>query len=203
MKKISIAFAAALALASFAGCKKKGGAGEAMAKMSEFKDKMCKCSDKACADKVTDEMTKWSQEMAKNADKDTKVSEEDTKKMQEVTEEFTKCATKAMTAGAGAPPAGDKPAGDKPAGDKPADTAAPAAGNTGIAECDEYRAEVEKLAKCDKIPQQARDAMKQGFDSASAAWKDLASAPKEAKDAAASACKSGTDAVKQALAACN
>jgi len=200
MKKITIAFAAAMALASF-GCKKKGGAGEAMAKMGEFKDKMCKCSDKACADKVTDEMTKWSQEMAKTADKEAKVSEEDTKKMQEVTEEFTKCATKAMTAGA---PAGDKPAGDKPAGDKPAEGAAPAAGGaTGIAECDEYKAAVEKLASCDKIPQQARDAMKSGFDQASQAWKDLASAPKEAKDAAASACKSGTDAVKQAMAACN
>src|SRR5262249_51382325 len=180
MKKISIAFAAALALASFGGCKKKGGAGEAMAKMGEFKDKMCKCSDKACADKVTEEMTKWSQEMAKTADKEAKVSEEDTKKMQEVTEEFTKCATKAMTAGA--------PAGDKPAEPKKDDSAAAPAGGgaTGIAECDEYKAEVEKLAKCDKIPQQARDAMKQGFDSASAAWKDLASAPKEAKDAAAS-----------------
>jgi hypothetical protein len=200
MKKMTIAFAAALALASFGGCKKKGGAGEAMAKMGEFKDKMCKCSDKACADKVTEEMTKWSQDMAKTADKEAKVSEEDTKKMQEVTEEFTKCATKAMTAAA---PGGDKPAGDKPA-DKKDDSAAPAGGGaTGIAECDEYKAEVDKLAKCDKIPQQARDAMKQGFDSASAAWKDLASAPKEAKDAAASACKSGTDAVKQALAACN
>jgi hypothetical protein len=201
MKKMTIAFAAALALASFGGCKKKGGAGEAMAKMGEFKDKMCKCSDKACADKVTDEMTKWSQEMAKTADKEAKVSEEDTKKMQEVTEEFTKCATKAMTAGAGAPPAGgDMKKDDKPAGDT---AAAPAGGSTGIAECDDYRAEMEKIAKCDKIPQQARDTMKQGFDAASAAWKDLASAPKEAKDAAASACKSAADAAKTALAACN
>src|SRR5689334_16962526 len=47
MNKLMIAFAATMALASF-GCKKKagtGGSGEAMAKMTEFKDKMCACKD--------------------------------------------------------------------------------------------------------------------------------------------------------------
>src|SRR5438132_10142877 len=68
MKKITIAFLAAMSLASF-GCKKKGAAGEAMAKMDEFKTKMCACKehDTKCAQAVTDDMTKWSQEMAKNA----------------------------------------------------------------------------------------------------------------------------------------
>src|SRR5262245_19515413 len=194
MKKISIAFAAALALASFAGCKKKGGAGEAMAKMSEFKDKMCKCSDKACADKVTDEMTKWSQEMAKTADKEAKVSEEDTKKMQEVTEEFTKCATKAMTGG------GDKK--DEPKKDDSAG-AAPAGGGGMPQECEDYKAAMEKLASCDKIPKEAKDAMKQGFEQMSSSWKDMGTMPKEARDAAATACKGAADAAKQAMAACN
>ena len=139
MKNLSIAFLAAVSLVSFAGCKKHGGTGDAIAKMTDFKDKMCKCADKACADKVTEEMTKWGQEAAKaGADKQEKISEEETKKMASVTEEMTKCMTKAMMAGAGAPPAGDKamaPAGDKPAdpaaaappaGDKPADPAAAA-----------------------------------------------------------------------------
>ena len=54
MKKISIAFVAAMALASF-GCKKKGAA-EAMGKMNDFRDKMCACKDKACADKVIDDL---------------------------------------------------------------------------------------------------------------------------------------------------
>src|SRR5689334_16495901 len=46
MKKISIAFLAAVSLATF-GCKKKGGA-DVVAKMNEFKDRMCACKDKAC-----------------------------------------------------------------------------------------------------------------------------------------------------------
>jgi hypothetical protein len=70
---------------------------DAMAKMGEFKDKMCVCKDKPCADKVVEDMTKWSQEMADSADPDTKVGDDDIKKMRDVTEQFTKCATKLMT----------------------------------------------------------------------------------------------------------
>ncbi|HEY0193596.1 MAG TPA: hypothetical protein VGC42_20910 [Kofleriaceae bacterium] len=129
MKNLSIAFLAAMSLVSFAGCKKHGGAGETISKMTDFKDKMCKCADKACADKVTEEMTKWGQEQAKNAgaDKDAKVSEEDTKKIAAVTEEMTKCMTKAMMAGAGAPPATPPAGSAAPAGTDPA--AAPAGGS--------------------------------------------------------------------------
>jgi hypothetical protein len=135
MKNLSIAILAALSLLSFVGCKKGGGAGDAIAKMTDFKDQMCKCADKACAEKVTEGMTKWGQEMAKEGgDKAAKVSEDDTKKMAAITEEMTKCMTKAMMAGgpppAAAPPAGDKPADPAaaapPAGDKPADPAAAA-----------------------------------------------------------------------------
>jgi len=86
MKKISIAFLVAAALVSF-GCKKGGGSGNAIAKMTEFKDKMCACKDKACTEKVTEEMTKWGQEQAKTMDKDSKLSEEDTKKAAAVSEE--------------------------------------------------------------------------------------------------------------------
>ena len=136
MKNLSIAVLAALSLMSFAGCKKKGGASDTIAKMTDFKDQMCKCADKACAEKVTEAMTKWGQDMAKEGgDKEAKISEDDTKKMASVTEEMTKCMTKAMMAGAMTPPAGDKPADPAappaapaaPAGDKPADPAAPAA----------------------------------------------------------------------------
>jgi hypothetical protein len=139
MKNLSIAVLAALSLMSFAGCKKKGGAGDAINKLTDFKDQMCKCADKACAEKVTEGMTKWGQDMAKEGgDKEAKISEDDTKKMAAVTEEMTKCMTKAMMAGAmpppAAPPAGDKPADPAapaapPAGDKPADPAAPPAGD--------------------------------------------------------------------------
>jgi hypothetical protein len=140
MKTLSIAILAALSLLSFAGCKKKGGGGEYLAKMTEFKDQMCKCTDRACADNVTAAMTKWTTDNAKaGADKNATASEEDTKKMTAVTEEMSKCMQKLMTPpAAAAPPAGDKPADPAapaapadpaapPAGDKPADPAAPAA----------------------------------------------------------------------------
>src|SRR3954464_9742656 len=99
MKHLSIAFMAAAALTSF-GCKKKGGAGEAMAKMTEFKDKMCACKDKGCADKVQDEMNKWTADNAKNAgDKPEKPDEKTMKEMQDVGTKYGECMAKAMGGG--------------------------------------------------------------------------------------------------------
>jgi hypothetical protein len=119
-----------------------------------------------------------------------------------------KASAEAMGMGGGDKPAGDKPAGDKPAGDKPADgagsgSAAPAAAGGGgdlPAECNDYKAAIEKLASCDKLPQAARDALKSSYDQASASWAGL---PAEAKASLATACKAGADAVKQSAAACN
>jgi hypothetical protein len=136
MKNLSIAFLAAVSLMSFAGCKKKGGGGDMVAKMTEFKDAMCKCADKACADKVSADMATWSANMAKEAgDKPVVPSEEDAKKMAPVSEEFGKCMAKAMTPAMAPPPAApDKPADPAaPAGDKPADPAAPPAAPAGSA----------------------------------------------------------------------
>ena len=121
MKNLTMVFLAATALTSF-GCKKKGGAGEAMAKMGEFKDQMCACKDKACADKVQDSMNKWSADNAKNAgDKPEKPSDEDMKKMQDVGTKYGECMAAAM-GGGGAAAGSDvaKPA-DPP---KPAEPAA-------------------------------------------------------------------------------
>ena len=94
----------------------------------------------------------------------------------------------------GAPAAAPTPA--------PAGTAAPAAAGTAPAapaaagdlpaECNDYKAAIDKLSSCDKMPQQARDALKQAYDQASAGW---ASLPAEAKANLATACKAGTDAV--------
>ena len=88
------------------------------------------------------------------------------------------------------------PAPDKAA---PATTgsAAPAAGVPAAAadlpaECNEYKAAIDKLSTCDKMPQQSRDALKQAYDQASTGWANL---PAEAKANLAAACKAGTDAV--------
>jgi hypothetical protein len=132
MKNLSIAFLAAVSLMSFAGCKKKGGGADMMAKMTEFKDQMCKCTDKGCADKVNEAYMKWGQDMAKEAGENKeppKMSEEDMKKNADVAKAYAECMMKASGANAAmTPPAGDKAA--PPAGEKPADpnAATPPAG---------------------------------------------------------------------------
>jgi hypothetical protein len=130
MKNLSIAILAALSLVSFAGCKKKGGGGEAIAKMADFKDQMCKCPDKACADKVTEAMTKWNQDMAKEGgDKDaSKLSEEDAKKVAAISEELTKCMSKLM-----APPAPPTPPPPAAGSDTAGSAAAPPAAGSDTA----------------------------------------------------------------------
>jgi hypothetical protein len=85
---------------------------------------------------------------------------------------------------------------------KPAEGAAPAAaGSTGIPECDAYVAAAEKLAKCDKVPAEAKDAQMKGLEAAKQGWAALTApnAPPEAKKSAADGCKASEDAVKTAL----
>ncbi len=77
--------------------------------------------------------------------------------------------------------------------------AQPAATGDIPAECDEYKAGIEKLASCDKLPPETKDTLKKAYEQAAAGW---ANVPAEGKAAVASACKSGADALKQAAAAC-
>jgi len=101
MKKISIAFLAAMSLAAF-GCRKNKG-GEAIAKLTELKDKMCACKDKTCSDKVSVEFSSWRQEQEKSdGDKPGTPGEEDTK-MEEVIDQLSQCLMKIeLPGGAGA-----------------------------------------------------------------------------------------------------
>ena len=123
MKNLMIGFAMVLALGTV-GCKKKGGsdAANAMAKMQEFADEMCKCKDAKCAQDVSDKMTKWGQEQSKNQKEPPKMNEADTAKAQEIGKKMGECMTKAMGAG-GAMGGGDMGAG----------SAAPAAGSGDMA----------------------------------------------------------------------
>jgi hypothetical protein len=125
MKNLTIAFMVATAFAAV-GCKKKGGAGEAMAKMGEFKDKMCACKDKKCADGVQDEMNKWSAESAKNAgDKPEKPDEKTMKEMQDVGTKYGECMAKAMGGGETPPPPPETGSGSAAAGSGSAAAAGP------------------------------------------------------------------------------
>src|SRR5438067_603216 len=198
MKNLTIAFLAAMSIASF-GCKKKN---DAMAKMGEYKDKMCGCKDKACADKVNDEYTKTMTEMAK--DTSAKPSEDDMKKGAEMAKDYADCMSKAMGGGdMKGDMKGDEKKGDEKKDDmKKDDEKKDMAGDAGDLpkECQDYIKAMDDLAKCDKMPAASRDAMKQGLDAMKSSWnfKDLpADAKKTAMEAAATACKSGADALAQ------
>ncbi|MGE5181174.1 MAG: hypothetical protein ACM31C_03890 [Acidobacteriota bacterium] len=117
MKKISIAFLAALSLMSIAGCKKKGD--DMMGKMTEFKEKMCACKagDKDCAMKVQKEMQEYAEG---HKGEQGKMSDEDMKKATDIGMEMAKCSSKAMGMG------GDMMGGTPPAGGS---AAAPAGGS--------------------------------------------------------------------------
>jgi hypothetical protein len=114
MRKIGIALLAAAALVGVGGCKKKN---DTLAKLTEFKTSMCGCADKQdaeCAKKVTEEMSKWAaQSMDKTGEGATKPSADEAT----VTQQFTECATRAMTGAApSAPPAGGGMAGSAAGG---------------------------------------------------------------------------------------
>ena len=128
MKNLMIGLTMVLAFGTV-GCKKKGGsdAANAMAKMQEFADEMCKCKDAKCAQDVSDKMTKWGQEQSKNQKEPPKMNEADTAKAQEIGKKMGECMTKAMGAG-GAMGGGDMGAGSAAAG-----SAAPAGDMAGSA----------------------------------------------------------------------
>lgn len=217
MKNLSIAFLAAMSLASF-GCKKKGADGGGYtAAMDDFATKMCACKDKACADGVSTDMAKWSTEYASKPGA-AKVSADDGAKVAAAGQKLADCMTKiatdsamaavpaagsdTMMAGSAAPAAGSDTA-PAAAGSATA-VVAPAAAGDLPQECLDYKAATEKFAACDKAPQASRDAMKTTFDSASAGWAAAAATP-EGKTAVVTSCKAATDALAQAATAvgCN
>ena len=81
----------------------------------------------------------------------------------------------------------------KPDDKKPDDKATPVSAGDLPKECNDYKDAIAKLAACDKMPAQARDALKQAYDQAAAGWTSL---PAEAKANLATACKAGADAVQ-------
>jgi hypothetical protein len=76
-------------------CNKKGGGGDAVAKLTELKDKMCACKDKACGDQVTADLAKWSSEQ--KGGETGKLDEGTQKKMAAISEDLGTCMTKLAT----------------------------------------------------------------------------------------------------------
>jgi hypothetical protein len=191
MNKLTLVIVALFAFGALGGCKKKGGdngGAAAVAKMAEFKTEMCNCKDPKCAQDVSAKMEKWGQEQSKAKKEAPKLSDKDQKAAATLGEEIGKCMQAALAA---APPAGS---GTPPAGS--AGSAEPAVGADGLpAECAEYKAQVEKLKTCDKMPPKAKDALIKAFNDASAGWKDM---PAGAKASLDKSCKAGTEAVVDA-----
>ena len=93
-----------------------------------------------------------------------------------------------------------KPAETPTPAPAPTDTAAKPADNANLPpECAEYQKVIDKLATCDKVPADTRDTFKKAFDQAKSAWANI---PAEAKATVAKACKSASDSVTAAIAAC-
>ena len=189
----AIIFAVAIA-ALGTGCKSKGsGGGNALAKMTELKDEMCKCKDAKCAQDVSSKMTAWTQEQAKSGA--AKMSEADTAKAQLIGEELGKCMASAMTANGSA---GDNASGSAGGADGSATggSADPAAFADLPQDCLDYRAAVDRLSQCgDKLPADVRQLLKDRFDESVAGWAKL---PAEAKKSLGDACKAGVSAVESA-----
>jgi len=60
-------------------------------------------------------------------------------------------------------------------------------------ECDDWKAIVDKLMACDKMPEPQRKIMKDAYDSASALWP---TAPAAGKPQLAASCKAAADAIR-------
>jgi hypothetical protein len=98
-----------------------------------------------------------------------------------------------------ADPAAAAPAAD-PAAAPAADPAAAAPAGDIPAECNDYKAALEKVAACDKLPAPAKDAYKNAWTGVETSLK--AATTPETKAAVASACKSGAEGLKTAAAGC-
>ena len=89
----------------------------------------------------------------------------------------------------------DDAMGAPPPPPPPPPPAAPAATVAGLPqECVAYKAALDKLATCDKLPQESRDAMQQAYATASQGWATLT--PDQMVNLAP-ACKAATDAIEQ------
>jgi hypothetical protein len=106
MTKISIAFLAAMSLAGLGCHKNKGDAdkADAIAKLTELKNKMCACKTKTCSEKVSAELAEWGQEQEKSdVDKPASPGDKDSEKVEAIKDETASCLLKIeVPSGAGA-----------------------------------------------------------------------------------------------------
>jgi len=190
----NFALLAALLMVGACGKKSEGapasGSGGVIAKVTAFKDRVCACKDKDCATKVHDEYVQWGRDLSTSGG-DERPDEAMAKQMTQVSMAYGECLATAMNAApvvAVSPPAEAAPNADL----------VPFTGPTGIPECDDYKAAVDKIVACDKMPAASRSVLK---DSLGQAMHSMKSLPADGKKDAATACTTGLDSIKQAAAA--
>ena len=201
--RMKVMVLAILVAASVAACKKKDGGGggcggeSGVAECDDYLAKMDACAKKL-GDKGGEGITKMANMMrgswkddVKDAAKKAEMPATCRGAIKDMKKQMPDCdwGGAAEPAGSAAPPAGSA-AGSA--------AAAPAAASGDMPqECADYKAAIDKLASCDKLPQASRDAMKQGFDAMSSSFATMKDMPAESKKALADSCKAGADAIMQ------
>jgi hypothetical protein len=131
----------------------KGGYAQMVAKLTGFKDRMCACKDQACINGVSDDMTKWGQDQATSTADMSDVNDALVQQMSKAMEDYSKCMSDAIMAGAGgttATPTGTAPATPTATPTGTTATATP----TGTATATAAAAAAPALAKGDRVSAQ-------------------------------------------------
>ncbi len=71
------------------------------------------------------------------------------------------------------------------------------AARTGYVWCDQYIDDLERYLRCDKIPQETRDAARQGMDAMLEGWRQAGQVPDDVRVQVNDACKTATEALRQ------
>ncbi|MGE5181175.1 MAG: hypothetical protein ACM31C_03895 [Acidobacteriota bacterium] len=176
--KLSITLVAVLCLA---GCKSQTTV-DRLARLADLEQRMCACKagDAECAKQVQ-------KELKANADASgqQKLTDDEVKRAADINAQIAACAAKASGgsfAGSGGP-AGSGSA-ERPADVKPGELPK---------ECGDWKAMIDKLASCDKMPEAQRKVMKDAYLEASKTWEGL---PPDGRTALAQACKAGAEAIE-------
>jgi hypothetical protein len=131
-----------------------------MAKLEEFRARMCACADRTCAEQIEKDTMDWSTSVSSKA---RKPRDDDQKKAVELMIAYEDCKRRAMKAEAAPRPPDDPPPPDDPA----------SSGGSSLASlpaCAEYRRGIDKLLGCPKYPRSAAEAMKQDYERRDKAW---------------------------------
>ncbi len=157
------------------------GDGDALGELKTLRARACACADKPCADVVMRELGELGIRY-----KDHKGSDAQMAQAAELAGQLMECIAKTEAG----PMTFEQPTPEPPA--------PPAHGPIGIAGCDDYVAKMEAYVRCDRVPQAARDAARQGIEAMRQAWGDTTTMSETSRQAAGDGCKAASAAIVEA-----